>query len=149
MDSAAVLSKVFDLLKKYEITEEDFRRQIADVHLERISRSYCEEWESLPSHLGLETIVANDIRKNISVEKDRRYEFLLKWKKIKGFCATYEQLVKALLTIHCANDAEEVCEILKDKPQPGCSSEKSTSSEASSTASAPPSTTPAGRVVLY
>ena len=165
MDPAIVRSRVLGLLKRYGLTEKDCKRQITDKHLDLISRSCCKEWKSLPPYLDLETIEAEDICKNIADERGRRHGFLLKWKEIVGgSCATYEKLIKALVSINCADDAEKVCKILN--PRQGCSSEateattsseasttsseaSTTSSEASTTAaSASPSATPAGRETL-
>jgi hypothetical protein len=77
------------------------------------------EWKSLPPHLKLETIVAEDVDKKPVTEKEKRYDFLLKWKEIKGAQATYKQLLGALLKIRCTQDSEKVCEMLKEsQPRP-------------------------------
>ena len=42
--------------------------------------------------------------------------FFSKWKEAKGSGATYRALISALLKIKCVEDAEGVCELLKNSP---------------------------------
>lgn len=90
----------------------DRNQQVSDGHLEEISRSCCEQWKSLPPYLGLETIVASDIDKSPKEEGEKRHDFFKKWKKVKGFAATYGKLIDALLAIKCRGDAEKVYKIM-------------------------------------
>ena len=101
-----------DLLKRYRLTESSIKKQVTDAHLERISRSYCKEWKRLPSYLHLENIIAEDIDRSPKEEKDKRHDFLLKWKKLEGSDGTYQRLIEALLKINCVQDAEGVCLLL-------------------------------------
>ena len=103
-----------ELLGTYKITEEVCQKKISDRHLSSISSSCCEEWESLPPYLGLETMVAHDISKGGGSESKKRCDFLFKWRHIKGSRATYQSLIVALLDMKCVDDAEEVCRILRD-----------------------------------
>ena len=105
---------VSELMSRHGLSDEDCDKIISNAHLESISRSCCKEWKSLPPHLKLETIVAKDIDKTSVNEKEKRYDFLLQWKEIKGAQATYKQLLAALLKIRCTQDSEKVCEILKE-----------------------------------
>lgn len=106
---------------KYGLTKGS-KKQVSDDDLERISRSYCKEWKSLPPYLDLEAIEADDIDLRPIDEREKRHKFLLKWKHIKGSRATYKQLIDALLKINCVQDAEGVSSLLKQsitsKPQP-------------------------------
>lgn len=102
------------LLCHYELTKESCSKPVCDAHLECISRSCCKYWKKLPAHLGLETIVADDIDQSQGDEGTKRHNFLCRWKEIKGTSVTYNQLLNALLKIDCAQDAEKVCAILKD-----------------------------------
>jgi hypothetical protein len=106
-----------ELMGRYGLSDKDCEKKISSPHLEHISRSCCMEWKSLPPHLKLETIVAEDIDKKSATEKAKRYDFLLKWKEMKGAQATYKQLLAALLEIKCTQDSEKVCEMLK-QPRP-------------------------------
>lgn len=102
-------------MAQYGLSDGDCKQQVTDVHLDLISRSSCKQWRSLPSHLNLETIVAEDIDKiQIQIdERSKRHKFLLQWKDIAGSCATYKNLITALLIMKCAQDARQVCKILK------------------------------------
>ena len=96
------------------LTEEEVSKKITDEHIEVISRSLCSQWKSLPAHLGLATIVVDDIDKsNVMDEREKRDKFLRTWKKEKGSEATYKKLIDGLLTIKCREDAEAVCKLLK------------------------------------
>lgn len=107
------------MLKQYGLTDEDCNSVITDVHLDLISRSCCEHWKSLTSHLGLEAIITNDIDKIPKSEAAKRLDFFSQWKTIIGSGATYRLLITALLKINCGQDAEKVCEMLKESISEG------------------------------
>ena len=92
---------------------ERYNRQISDSHLEEFSRTHCKDWRRLPSHLGMDKAVADDIDHDGKEEKERRYNFLTKWKDEKGVDATYKSLTNALTWISCRNDAEYLCELMQ------------------------------------
>ena len=122
------------LIARYHLTEEDVNKQITDQHIEIISRTSCSQWKSLPAHLGLLPITARDIDRGPGDEREKRNTFLTTWKAMKGSEATYKKLINALLTIECREDAESVCELLKDadsvqQPESDCSSNASTFSD--------------------
>ena len=101
-----------EVISQYGLTEADCSKPVSEVHLESISRSSCSSWKSLPAHLGLETIVAEDADRSQADPREKRLEFFRQWKKIKGSDATYSQLINALLKIDCKQDPEKVCQIL-------------------------------------
>ena len=103
-----------ELVNRYGLSEADTSQQASDSNLELITLSCCEQWKSLPPYLVVETIVATDIDKTQKDPQEKRHDFFRKWKKIKGSGATYKVLIAALLKIKCVEDAEKVCEILKD-----------------------------------
>ena len=103
-----------ELMNRYGLSEADTSQQASDSNLELITLSCCEQWKSLPPYLVVETIVATDIDKTQKDPQEKRHDFFRKWKKIKGSGATYKVLITALLKIKCVEDAEKVCEILKD-----------------------------------
>ena len=78
-----------ELIRQHELTEEDCSQQVSDDHLESLSRSHRKLWERLPAHLGRETTGAKDISQKLINEEEKRYNFLLSWKQIKGSRATY------------------------------------------------------------
>ena len=137
-------SSFSDLIKQYELSHRCTKKKVSDAHLELISRSYCEEWKSLPPYLKLETVVANDIDRSAKTEREKRHDFLFEWKEIKGSAATYKQLITALLHIKRRQDAEKVCELLKESicPKPLAPS------DTSDTACAMPPTDTAGKILM-
>ena len=106
-------SNVRSPLAHYQLTADIYKEQVSDVHLEKISRSLCKDWKRLPSHLEMKTIVADDIDCKQVNEGEKRRQFLVKWKEIKGSSASYECLIRALLEIESRQDAERVCELLQ------------------------------------
>ena len=114
-----------ELTSHYRLPEGLYDQSISDIHLEELSRSGCKQWKSLPSHLELETIVAEDIDKSQKNEGEKRHEFLLKWKDMKASTATYRQLITALLKVKCRRDAERVCEMLNQSQLESASSHHS------------------------
>ena len=107
-------SSFSELLSSFGLSREDCGRTVSDAHAECISRKCCKHWKKLPSHLGLDTIVVDDISSGQGDEETKRHNFFLKWKETKGSGATYRALINALLVIDCREDAEKVCDILKD-----------------------------------
>lgn len=109
-----------DLLKQYELSNRSCKKPVSDVHLELFSRAHCKQWKSLPSHIGLETIIAEDINRSQKDEREKRQDFFIQWKETQGSRATYKLLITALLKIGCRQDAEKMCEMLKESicPQP-------------------------------
>ena len=103
-------SSVDDLLKCYSLTREKCNRVVSDAHIDEISRYYSREWKSLPPHLDIKNIVAEDC---VGDPREKRRTFFFQWKQIKGSDATYLQLISALLKIKCKQDAEGVCELLQ------------------------------------
>ena len=101
-----------ELLRQYELTEEDSEQPISDPHLEVISRTSSKEWRSLPPHLELPDTTVGDIERDSQHEGERRNNFFFTWKHKKGTRATYRNLVHALLKINCRGDAEKVCKLL-------------------------------------
>ena len=57
--------------------------------------------------------MAEDIDKSQKGEREKRHDFLLKWKDVEGSDATYGQLITALLKIKCKQDAEKLSGMLK------------------------------------
>ena len=84
------------LMKHYGLSEDDCIKEVSDWHTQQIS---CEHWRKLPSCLGLETTTVSDLERDFKTEEERRIGLLKKWKKMKGFDATYKVLIKALLDI--------------------------------------------------
>ena len=102
------------LLVNYQLTIDNCNREISDEHLQEISQSHCGQWRSLPSHLKMPTITSDDVDRETSHnEEEKRLKFFKKWKQERGSDATYKELIHALITIKCRQDAEVVCKVLK------------------------------------
>jgi len=87
--------------------------EINTSDMEEFCQSCCSRWRSLPSYLGLENSVVEDIESQYRTEVDRRNGFLCRWKHRKGCEAKYKNLIEALVNIGCTDDARKLCEILQ------------------------------------
>ena len=103
-------------MEHYGLSEEDCNQQISDLSLEDIAHSSCRKWRDLPSRLVLPGILVEDIDRSGTGEGEKRLNFFREWKQMRGFDATYKRLIEALLDIHCREDAEVVCRLLRDLP---------------------------------
>ena len=110
-------SSVESLSISYHLTEEDVDKQITDKHIEVISRFRCRKWRFLYAHLDLASIGVEDIDHMQVDEDQKRSLFFTNWKEKKGSEATYKRLISALLTMECREDAESVCDLLKQQQQ--------------------------------
>ena len=45
-------------------------------------------------------------------EREKRHDFLKRWKDVKESSATYKKLISALLEIKCGADADFVCKLI-------------------------------------
>lgn len=106
------MSELPSLLLLYGLKEEDCNRQISDRDIDVLSRSSCTKWRSLPTYLGMPSIIASDIARGPGSEEEKRSAFFQKWKHTKGSAATYRVLIGALLHIQCRDDAERVCDLV-------------------------------------
>ena len=105
------MSAISSLYAQYGVTEEDMDKEISDLHMDKIVRTRCTHWKSLPPYLGLPTNLVKDIDKDFSKEVDKRREFFDQWKQQKGSEATYKNLVRALLDVKEVYDAKYVCKL--------------------------------------
>lgn len=113
----SVISEQFrSILIHFNLNDEDCRTPVTSSHLDEISLRMCGDWRFLPSHLGLEDNVVEDINRKPTCtdEKGKRRELFRKWEQSKGSKATYERLIFALLKQEQRKDAERVCELLRD-----------------------------------
>ena len=107
------------VLEEYNLSDEDVRRTLSDLLLEKVSTLYF-DLKALPAYLELESGVVEDIERDprLLEEPERRREFLKKWRTIRGAGATYRRLVGALLHMRNRDAAETVCKFVK-KFDPG------------------------------
>ena len=106
------------ILGHFKLRKEDCERPVEDNILDEISLKCCgNHWKFLAPLLELEDIVVKDIDCKSVNEKEKRRDFFREWKQRKGFKATYERLILALLKCERRQDAEKVCELLHESLQ--------------------------------
>ena len=90
---------------------------ISDDHLARIASFDTTNWDYLPSYLeASDSLVERTVDQESGDEHEKWHDFLVGWKKAKGWRATYDQLINALTKIDCALDAEKVQCLLEESP---------------------------------
>ena len=102
------------MIGKFNLTSEDCNRQVEDHFLQAISQKHGIKWKLLRPHLGLPPAVDDDIDRDGHNEEEKRYTFLIEWKKRKGAEATYKALITALEKIDSKSHAEFVCQLLQE-----------------------------------
>ena len=107
------MSTSVSLMEHYSLNEQDCSKQFQDKLLDKIADTYCREWRKLRSQFEMPSIVEHDIDHSATDEENKRRDFLLKWKRVKGSAATPKALINALLEIKCRDDAEGVCQLLQ------------------------------------
>lgn len=73
---------------------------------------YLHIWRELAPFLGLSEVDVSDVERDYGSEAERRVGILRKWKAGNGRRATYEDLVKGLLSVGRVDYAENVCSLL-------------------------------------
>lgn len=111
---------VDNIIAGCEVRWQDCNHKVGTIHLEKIS-SYCSQWRLLPHHLHLEAGVVESVDARFTGERDRRHAFFIQWRQEKDYGATYRELMNALVELGCANEAAQVCMLLKNIPiSPHC-----------------------------
>ncbi len=118
--SSAQRTDLSSTLQRYHLSESDILQPVSNIHLQEISRSHCRKWRSLPVALDMENhLIWEDIELEVRDEERRRNTFFSRWQSEKGADANYKKLINALLVIGCRQDAEYVCELLKNTETTG------------------------------
>lgn len=99
------------LIKQCGLTDADCNKEIRKSHLEKICRSFCNQWRLLPPQLEVGPAVMEKLEQDYPEEQQKR-AFFLQWKEMKGPGASYKRLISALLAVGCKEDAESVCRLL-------------------------------------
>ena len=102
------------LLKKFDLNEEDLELEIERKHFLEISH-WLTKWRILGLKLEFSEGEVTAIETNKTFEEDRRLEFLKHLKQKSSFKATYGLLLRNLLEIERADDAQHLCIHLKSK----------------------------------
>ena len=107
-------SELDSLLATHEVARENSNQQISDKDIDKISQSCGFPYGRLSSYLGMKRVSAQDAKHDGKSEPDRRVSLLEAWKQMKGSDATYKALIAALLEMERRDDAEIICNFLKE-----------------------------------
>ena len=107
-------SELDSLLATHEVARENSNKKISDKDIDKISQSCGFPYGRLSSYLGLKQVCAQDAKQDGKSEPDRRAGLLEAWKQMKGSDATYRALIAALLEMERRDDAEIICNFLKE-----------------------------------
>ena len=105
-----------DLLKELRMPRSLLDQKCSDEHLNSISLFLG--WRTVAPHLGLSELDIQEIESE-KTEPEKRLKTLQKWRKKFGFRAKFTLLVKTLLNIGNAEDAERVCRVLQPQVHTG------------------------------
>ena len=83
-------------------------------HLDKISREYLTQWESLSPSLGLTVVEEEDIRRTYKEYVDQKRAVLRRWKHNKGNGATYGAFIAAAEGISNMELADGVRDLMKE-----------------------------------
>ena len=100
-----------ELLAELRLPKISLEHRCSEEHVTCISEFL--KWRRVAPHLGLTQIDQDDIDRDFMSESEKRRECLRRWKEIHAFKATYLMLVEALLTDRLADDAENVCKMVR------------------------------------
>jgi len=101
-------NEVNDILRRLGLND------IEDLEVEITQRFYDEvaeclsDWKCLARQKGINT---DDIEADHSKRKDQKIQFLMSWKSMESFNATFKDLVKTLFGAKLVNDARRVVEL--------------------------------------
>lgn len=104
-----------DLLARFKISERQLKDKLSDEHLPAIARII--DHEIVGPQLGLTQQEMEAIQADGQREEVRRLNTLRKWRQKYSINATYEELLKALLSCKMAELAEKVCILLSPLPE--------------------------------
>ena len=103
-----------ELLEEVGISPLQLDKACTNEYLQDIAL-FLESWRTVAPHLGLSEIQVEEVESDGKAEKEKRQKILESWKAKFAFKATYIVLVKALLKISRADQAERVCRLLRPK----------------------------------
>ena len=102
---------VEDLEQHFKIPKGALDKEISSDHVREIS-TFLESWKLVAPHLGLSDGEIEAIENDRNTEEEKRLLMLQKWKQALVFKATYQKLIKALLSIKRADLASSVCQMV-------------------------------------
>jgi pentatricopeptide repeat protein len=104
---------LYTLLHRFNLDEGECNKVVKKDHVEEFCKANCTKWRLLPPPLDVETVSVEEIERNNVKEMDRRCSLLNQWKQMKGYAATYRQLLNALLNMKCTEEAANLCKLMK------------------------------------
>jgi len=107
-----------ELLEEVGVSPAQLDKACTREHLQDIAL-FLESWRTVAPHLGLSRIQVEQVERDGTEENEKRLKFLESWKGKFAFKAKYIVLVKALLKISRADQAEQVCRLLVQQPERG------------------------------
>ena len=103
-----------ELLEEVGVSPAQLDRACTSEHLQDIAQ-FLESWRTVAPRLGLSNAEVEEVERDEAEEKEKRRKILEVWKARFAFKAKYEVLIKALLKIGRADQAQEVCHLLVPK----------------------------------
>ena len=101
-----------ELLGEVGVHPEKLNECISDDHLLAIA-FFLSSWRTVAPYLGLSENDLDAIEHEGRNEQVMKLKSLQKWKSEFSFKATYRKLVEVLLSLAMADNAEQVCRLLK------------------------------------
>lgn len=103
-----------ELLKKVGIVPSQLDEPCTRQHLQDIAL-FLESWRTVARHLGLSNVKVDEVERDGVNEKEKRLKILESWKAKFAFKANYRMLIETLLKCEEADQAEQVCHLLKSQ----------------------------------
>ena len=103
-----------ELLDEEGVSPAQLDKPCTREHLRDIAL-FLESWRTVAPHLGLLKAQVEEVERDGTEEKERKWKILEVWKARFAFKATYKVLIEALLEIGSADQAQEVCHLLVPK----------------------------------
>ena len=91
---------------------------VSDTDVAIVAAEYLTSWEELSPYLGLTKQHETDIRKDFKEHSNQKRQALLKWKKVKGYAATYRAFITAATKASNEELVDKVKAMLQAKEQP-------------------------------
>ena len=100
-----------EVLEEVGVTRSQLDNACTEEHLQDVAL-FLKSWRLVAPHLGLSSTDVEDVERDGTEEKAKRYKILEVWHEKFVFKAKYRVLVEALLKISRADQAVKVCRLL-------------------------------------
>ena len=102
-----------ELAEEAELSSDCLKLPFCKDHA-HVLAEFCDLWESIGHHLGLNDAIINGIKEDNSTAEKRRTAMLQLWKERFAHKATYRVLIQALIDSGRAQQALELCHKIKE-----------------------------------